>query len=93
MGGGLVLHHGLVAGDDDPIAGYLVSAPLIRITRPIPVVVRYVIKENSLTSPKKTMPIPVSGKRISKIPIEQKRYDDDPLNHKRLGFRLAFGML
>ena len=51
MGGGLVLHHGLVAGnddsgDDDLLAGYLVSAPLIRITRPIPGVFRFGIKNS-----------------------------------------------
>ena len=93
MGGGLVLHHGLVAGDDDTLAGYLVSAPLIRITRPIPSVVRFAVKKLSLVFPKMTMPIPVSGKRISTIPVEQQRYDDDPLNHNRLGFRLAVGMI
>ena len=93
MGGGLVLHHGLVAGDDDSLAGYLVSAPLIRITRPIPNLVRYAIKKLSSVFPEKTMPIPVSGKRISTIPVEQQRYDNDRLNHNRLGLRLAVGMI
>ena len=93
MGGGLVLHHGIAAGDDDHLAGYLVSAPLIRITRPIPNAVRFGIKKLSSVFPKTTMPIPVSGKRISTIPVEQQRYDDDPLNHNRLGFRLAVGMI
>ena len=93
MGGGLVLHHGLVAGEDDSLAGYLVSAPLIKITRPIPSVVRFAIRKLSSVFPEKTMPIPVSGKRISTIPVEQQRYDDDPLNHNRLGLRLAVEMI
>ena len=93
MGGGLVLHHGLTAGDDDPLAGYLVSAPLIRITRRIPGVARFVVKKISSVIPKTTLPIPVSGERISSIPAEQKRYDNDPLNHNRLGLRLAVGLI
>ena len=35
MGGGLVLHHRASVGGDDPLAGYLVSAPLIETVRPI----------------------------------------------------------
>ena len=93
MGGGLVLHHGFSAGEDDPLAGYLVSAPLIRITRRIPGVARLVVKKISTVFPKTTVPIPVSGERISSIPVEQKRYDNDPLNHNRLGFRLAVGLV
>lgn len=93
MGGGLVLHHGLVAGDDDLLAGYLVSAPLIRIKRPISNVVRYAIKKLSSVFPKMTMPISITGEQISTIPVEQQRYEDDLLNHNRLGFRLAIGMI
>ena len=93
MGGGLVLHHGLTAGDDDPLTGYLVSAPLIRITRRIPVVARFAVKKISSVFPKTTVPIPVSGERISSIPAEQERYDNDPLNHNRLCFRLAVGLV
>ena len=93
MGGGLVLHHGLSVGDDDPLAGYLVSAPLIRIARRIPSAAKFVVKTVSSVFPKTTMPIPVSGERISTIPMEQNRYDNDPLNHNRLGFRLAVGMI
>ena len=93
MGGGLVLHHGIVAGDNDRLAGYLVSAPLIRITRPIPSLIRFGVKKLSSVFPKTTMPIPVSGKRISTISEQQQRYDNDPLNHNRLGLRLAVGMI
>ena len=93
MGGGLVLHHGLSVGDDDPLAGYLVSAPLIRIARRLPGVVRFAVKKLSSIFPKTTLPIPVSGKRISTIPMEQERYDNDPLNHNRLGLALAVGMI
>ena len=93
MGGGLVLHHGLTAGDDDPLAGYLVSAPLIRITRRIPGVARFAVKKISTVFPKTTLPIPVSGERISTIPMEQERYDNDPLNHNRLCFRLAVDLV
>ena len=88
-----MLHHGFSAGEDDPLAGYLVSAPLIRITRRIPGVARFAVKKISSVFPKTTVPIPVSGERISSIPAEQERYDNDPLNHNRLGFRLAVGLV
>lgn len=94
MGGGLVLHHGLsIDAANDPLAGYLVSAPLIRLKRNIPRIVRGVVRTLRPVFPNGTFPIPVSGKNISTIPEEQDRYDNDPLNHNRLGFGLAVGMV
>jgi len=92
MGGGLVLHHGMTTKSDS-LAGYLVSAPLIRLKRNIPTVVRMAVKMMRPIMPRGTFPIPVSGKNISTIPVEQDRYDNDPLNHNRLGFGLAVGMV
>ena len=92
MGGGLVLHHGMNAASDS-LAGYLVSAPLIRLKRNIPSFVRLAVKTIRPIMPRGTFPISVSGKNISTIPTEQDRYDNDPLNHNRLGFGLAVGMV
>lgn len=92
MGGGLVLHHGLNT-KSNALAGYLVSAPLIRLKRSIPFPVRMAVKAIRPLLPKGTFPISVSGKNISTIPAEQDRYDNDPLNHNRLGFGLAVGMI
>jgi alpha-beta hydrolase superfamily lysophospholipase len=92
MGGGLVLHHGL-SSTDDFLAGYLVSAPLIRLKRHVPWIVRKAVKTIRPWRPHSTFPIPVSGVNISTIPEEQDRYDNDPLNHNRLGFGLAVGMI
>lgn len=92
MGGGLVLHHGL-SELDDSLSGYLVSAPLIRLKRNIPWIVRKAVTTVGPLFPKGTFPIPVSGVNISTIPEEQARYDNDPLNHNRLGFGLAVGMV
>lgn len=93
MGGGLVLHHRANAGASEPLMGYLVSAPLIQTTRPVSSLLRAAVKTLSFVFPKMTMPIGVSGTKISTIPMEQDRYDHDPLNHNRLGVRLAVGMI
>jgi len=92
MGGGLVLHHGMNSKVDS-LAGYLVSAPLIRLKRNIPYPVRMAVKMMRTILPNGTFPIPVAGKNISTIPEEQDLYDNDPLNHNRLGFGLAVGMV
>ena len=92
MGGGLVLHHGMTT-ENDSLAGYLVSAPLIRLQRYVPSPARLALKVIHPVAPRGTLPIPVSGKNISTIPEEQDRYDKDPLHHNRLGFGLAIGML
>ena len=92
LGGGLVLHHGM-AIEPNALAGYLVSAPLIIPKRPVPKVLRWLVKTMKFVMPNGTMPIPVSGEKISTIPEEQKLYDTDPLNHNKLGFGLADGMI
>jgi alpha-beta hydrolase superfamily lysophospholipase len=92
MGGGLVLHHGLTE-ETDLLAGYLASAPLIHVKRPLPGAVRATVKLLRKVWRNGTMPIPVAGKNISTIPEEQQRYNNDPLNHNRLGFGLAVGMV
>ena len=91
MGGGLVLHHGLTI--DDGIDGYLVSAPLIRLKRPVPGIAKVAVRVLRPVLPNGTLPVSVSGKIISTIPEEQDLYDNDPLNHNRLGFGLALGMI
>lgn len=92
MGGGLALHHGLSVTDDS-LTGYLVSAPLIRLQRHVPWIVRKAVTTIRPMFPNGTFPIPVSGVNISTIPEEQTRYDNDTLNHNRLGFGLAVGMI
>jgi alpha-beta hydrolase superfamily lysophospholipase len=92
LGGGLVLHHGMTAVDD-ALSGYLVSAPLIHPGKPVSGVTRGLVKLLRKIAPKGTLPIPVSGKKISTIPEEQDRYDKDPLRHRRMGIGLAVDMI
>ncbi len=92
MGGGLVLHYGM-NDQTDSLSGYLASAPLIHAKRRLPFYVRAAVKMLRMLMPGGSMPISVSGKKISNIPKEQDRYDNDPLNHNRLGFGLGVGMI
>ena len=92
MGGGLVLHHGLTQSDRD-IAGYLVSAPLIRPKDPVPAPLKALANILRRILPNGGMPNPLSGDKISTLPSEQADYEADGLNHARLGFGLAIGML
>ena len=92
LGGGLVLHHGMTA-ESDSLTGYLVSAPLILPRKPVSKIQRALVKLMRKLMPNGTMPIPVSGKKISTIPEEQELYNTDPLKHKRLGFGLAVEMI
>ncbi len=91
MGGGLVLHYGLNHSDD--IAGFLVSAPLIRPAEPIPGPLQTVVKILRRIAPNGTLPNPIPGTKVSTVPAEQKIYEADTLNHGRLGFGLAAGMI
>ena len=92
LGGGLVLHHGMTTVDDT-LSGYLASAPLIQPRKPVSKTTRGLVKLLRKIFPKGTLPIPVSGKKISTIPEEQERYDTDPLRHRRIGFGLAVDMI
>jgi len=92
LGGGLVLHHGMTKVDDT-LCGYLVSAPLILPRKPVSIIKRGFVKSLRKILPKGTLPIPVSGKKISTIPEEQQRYNTDPLRHRRIGIGLAVDMI
>lgn len=91
MGGGIVLHMGL--NQDDNLAGYLVSAPLIRPAKPIPAPMQFILKLIRRIMPKGTAPNTIPGDQISTVPDEQAKYEADTLNHDRLGFGLAIGMI
>lgn len=91
MGGGLVLHMGLTQNEN--LAGYLVSAPLIRPAKPIPAPLQAILKLIRKIMPKGTLPNPIPGQQISTLPDEQAKYEADTLNHDRLGFGLAIGMI
>ena len=92
LGGGLVLHHGMTAVDD-AISGYLVSAPLILPHKPVSGLTRGLVKMLRKMLPKGTLPIPVSGKKISTISQEQDRYNSDLLRNRRVGIGLAVDMI
>ncbi|MEP3889246.1 MAG: lysophospholipase [Hellea sp.] len=91
MGGGLVLHVGLNQNHD--LAGYLVSAPLIRPAKPVPAPLKFILKILRRIMPKGTLANTIPGKQVSKVPDEQVKYEADTLNHDRLGFGLLIGML
>ncbi len=93
LGGGLVLHHGMTAKIDEAISGYLVSAPLIRPYKPVSSLTRGFAKFLRKIHPTGTLPIPVSGHKISTIPAEQDRYNNDPLRHRAVGIGLAVDMI
>ncbi|GGX75415.1 lysophospholipase [Litorimonas cladophorae] len=90
MGGGLVLDHDLQRLDKMPI---IASAPLIKLTEPIPKPVRVIAKLIGKINPNGAMSQPIDGTKISNIPAEQALYMEDELCHGRLGFRLAEGMV
>ena len=92
MGGGLVLHHGLTQSGHS-IAGYLVSAPLIKPKDPVPAPLKALANILRRILPNGGMPNTLSGDKISTLPSEQADYEADGLNHARLGFGLAIGML
>ena len=92
LGGGLVLHHGMTAVND-ALSGYLTSAPLILPHKPVKKITRGLVKFLRKISPKSTLPIPVSGQKVSTIPEEQDRYNTDPLRHRRIGVGLAVDMI
>lgn len=92
MGGGLVLHHGM-NHQSDSLSGYLVSAPLIHAKRQLPFYLRAAVKLMRKMMPSGTMPISVSGTKISSLVAQQELYDNDPLNHNRLGFGLGVDMI
>lgn len=91
MGGGIVLHMGL--NQNDNLAGYLVSAPLIRPAKPIPAPLQFILKLIRKINPNGTVPNTIPGEQISTVPDEQAEYEADGLNHDRLGFGLALGMI
>ena len=91
MGGGLVLHMGLT--QDHNLAGYLVSAPLLRPAKAVPGPLGAILKVLRKIRPSGTLPNPIPGTQISNVPDEQAKYESDTLNHDRLGFNLAIGMM
>lgn len=92
MGGGLALHHGLTT-ESDSLAGYLISAPLIRLKRPVPFYLRWAIKVLRKLKPQGSIAAPITGSEISTIREAQELYMGDPLNHNRLGFGLGLEMI
>ncbi len=93
MGGGLVLHYGLTQNGTDNIAGFLVSAPLIRPAEPVPGPLQAVVKLLRRIAPNGTLPNPIPGIKVSTVPAEQEIYEADTLNHGRLGFGLAVSII
>ena len=91
MGGGLALHNGLFK--TDVIRGYLVSAPLLRPTKPINAVMKTLVKFMNYIHPNGALSNKIKGDQISTINKEQANYENDPLNHSRLGTGLAIAMI
>lgn len=92
LGGGLVLHHGMTT-EEDSLSGYLVSSPMIRSCRRVSKLSYGAVKVLRKLLPKGTMPMPVSGKKVSTIPKEQELYNTDSLRHRRLGIGLALDLI
>ena len=91
MGGGLALHNGLF--NNDMICGYLVSAPLLRPSKPIGAVLKSIVKFMNFVNPNGAISNKITGDQISTIIEEQNNYENDPLNHSRLGTGLAIAMI
>ena len=91
MGGGIVLKYGLSQGDS--LDGYLVSAPFILPAKPVPAVMRFIVRLLHRLLPRFAIANPIDGTKISSIKAEQDAYEADPLNHGTLGIGLAVNLV
>jgi len=92
MGGGILFNY-RQARDLSQIMGYIITAPLLRLAKPAPEILRPLMIILRKLAPNFAMNQKVSGKDISTLPEEAKAYADDPLVHGQLSPALALDMI
>jgi len=92
MGGGILFNYA-AARDLPQIMGYIATAPLLRLTKPAPEILRPLMVAIRTLMPNFSMSQKVNGKDISTLAEQNKAYEDDPLVHGKLSPALALDMI
>jgi len=90
MGGGIVLDHGLRAQDSLPT---IASAPLIRLTDPVPKHLRFLVRVLAKIHPKGSITTPIDSTRITNLAEEQDKHGADELRHGTMSYPLAVDLV
>ncbi len=92
MGGGILFNYRQTR-DLPQIIGYIITAPLLQLTKPAPEILRPLMILLRKLAPQFAFSQKVNGKDISTQPVEVKAYEDDPLVHGQLSPALALDMI
>lgn len=98
MGGNITLDYRARGGFNDVPCGYIISAPWIRLVRPIPKPLYVLVKTLAKTVPQMTISSSVD-EAILGNPLSVKPYNDNPMVHNRIsvacavdGFEIGLGL-
>jgi len=83
MGGNIVLDYRSRGYENDLPSGYIISAPWIRLVRPIPNALYVLVKSMAKITPKFTISSSVSEKTLGH-PETVRPYNDNPMVHNRI---------
>lgn len=83
MGGNIVLDYRNRGYENDLPSGYIISAPWIRLVRPIPNALYVLVKSMAKITPKFTISSSVSEKTLGH-PETVRPYNDNPMVHNRI---------
>lgn len=92
MGGGVLFNY-VMSRDLPQVMGYIATAPLLRLAKPAPEILRPLMVTLRKIMPNFTLSQKVNGKDISTLPKEAKAYETDPLVHGKLSPALALDMI
>lgn len=88
MGGNITLDYRARGGFNDVPCGYIISAPWIRLVRPIPPALLTFVKSLAKITPEFTISSSVD-EAILGNPLSVKPYNDNPMVHNRISVRCA----
>ncbi len=88
MGGNITLDYRARGGFNDVPCGYIISAPWIRLVRPIPKPLYVLVKTLAKTAPQMTISSSVD-EAILGNPLSVKPYNDNPMVHNRISVACA----
>ena len=88
MGGNIALDYRSRGERNDHVAGYVISAPWIRLVRPIPAVLYGVVKMLSKIAPSATVSSSIDESVLGN-PLKVKPFVDDPMVHNRISLACA----
>ena len=92
MGGAIVLNY-KAARELHQIMGYIITAPLLQLTKPAPEILRPLMIALRTLAPNFTFGQKVDGKHISTLKDEIRAYENDPLVHGKISPALALDMI